>query len=141
VILPNHLHLILYYSGGQQSLNTIIGNGKRFMAYKIIKRLQEQRESSLLKKLQADVKSKDKARGKKHMVWINTFDVKECRTEKFILQKLCYIHNNPWSGKWKLVKDIMDYPHSSAFYYISGKHKGYIVRDYREFLKPEIDDD
>jgi REP element-mobilizing transposase RayT len=31
VIMPNHLHLLLYYAGGGQSLNTIVGNGKRFM--------------------------------------------------------------------------------------------------------------
>src|SRR5258705_10116634 len=31
VIMPNHLHLLLHCGGGKQSLNTLIGNGKRFM--------------------------------------------------------------------------------------------------------------
>jgi len=49
------------------------------------------------------VQSNDKKNGKKHEVWKDSFDVKECRTEKFILQKLTYIHNNPWpeSGNWQ----------------------------------------
>jgi REP element-mobilizing transposase RayT len=42
VIMPNHLHLLLHYSGGAQSLNTLVGNGKRFMAYDIVKRLEQQ---------------------------------------------------------------------------------------------------
>jgi hypothetical protein len=33
VIMPNHLHLLLYYAGGAQPLNTLVGNGKRFIAY------------------------------------------------------------------------------------------------------------
>jgi len=37
VIMPNHLHLLLHYSGGK-SLNTVIGNRKRFMAYLLIRR-------------------------------------------------------------------------------------------------------
>jgi REP element-mobilizing transposase RayT len=134
VIMPNHLHLLLYFAGGNQSLNTHVGNGKRFMAYEIINRLKQQNEISLLKKLQNDVQTKDKSRGKKHEVWINSFDVKECRTEKFILQKLHYIHNNPCTGKWKLADSSIHYFHSSASFYISGRQGGYAVKDYREFI-------
>ena len=42
VIMPNHLHLLLHYNGGK-SLNTVIGNGKRFMAYEIIDLLDQKR--------------------------------------------------------------------------------------------------
>ncbi|MEQ1678611.1 MAG: hypothetical protein ABL876_18085, partial [Chitinophagaceae bacterium] len=95
VIMPNHLHLLTYYAGGNQSLNTIVGNGKRFMAYSIVERLIKQGDNTLLQTLQAGVTAKDRTRGKKHAIWKDSFDVKECRTEKFILQKLHYIHNNP----------------------------------------------
>ena len=50
VIMPNHLHLLLHYSGGK-SLNTVIGNGKRFMAYEIVSLLEQKGEETLLKKL------------------------------------------------------------------------------------------
>ena len=87
VIMPNHVHTVIAFNTSHISINTIIGNGKRFMAYDIIKRLQTQNESSLLTKLQLAVQAKDKSRGKIHEVWKESFDVKECRTEKFILQK------------------------------------------------------
>ena len=135
VIMPNHLHLLAYYSGIRQSLNTIIGNGKRFMAYEIVNRLNEAKLDDILIKLGNDVKPKDRARGKIHEIWTDSFDVKECRTEKFILQKLNYIHNNPCSGKWRLASDPLHYPHSSASFYISGKAGIYNVTDYRQFMK------
>jgi hypothetical protein len=58
----------------------VIGNGKRFMAYEIVRRLEQKGRDILLKKLQAEVKVKDRSRGKKHEIWIDGFDVKECRT-------------------------------------------------------------
>lgn len=134
VIMPNHLHLLLYYSGGNQSLNTIVGNGKRFMAYDIVERLQKAGNTEIITRLQQDVKAKDRSRGKIHEVWKDAFDVKECRTEKFIMQKLNYIHNNPCSGKWKLADGPIHYLHSSASFYISGKKGIHEVRDYREFM-------
>ncbi|HKC37133.1 MAG TPA: hypothetical protein VKB95_13755 [Chitinophagaceae bacterium] len=136
VIMPNHLHLLLHYSGGK-SLNTVIGNGKRFMAYEIINLLEKRKEEAILKRLQVDVKAKDRSRGKKHEVWISSFDVKECRTEKFILQKLIYIHENPVRGKWKLCNTSLDYLYSSANFYFNGKQKLFEVKDYRDFIKWE----
>jgi REP element-mobilizing transposase RayT len=134
VIMPNHIHLLLHYAKDFQSLNTIIGNGKRFMAYDIIERLALKNEEQLITKLQWAVEFKDRKRGKKHEVWEDSFDVKECRTEKFILQKLNYIHNNPCTGKWKLADSPIHYRHSSASFYISGKTGGYPVKDYRELM-------
>jgi hypothetical protein len=77
------------------------------------------------------------AGGKKHEIWKDSFDVKECRTEKFVLQKLLYIHNNPCSGKWKLAESPELYLHSSALFYLSGKHSSYPVKDYKIFLYPD----
>ena len=134
VIMPNHLHLLLYYVWNGKSLNTIIGNGKRFMAYDIIDRLESRKEERLLARLRSDVWASDRKRCKKHEVWKDSFDVKQCRTEKFVLQKLNYIHNNPCAGKWKLADSIIHYPHSSALFYMNGKPGNYPVKDYRELL-------
>ena len=41
VIMPNHLHVLLYFPKPGYSLNKIIVNAKRFMAYEIIKRLEK----------------------------------------------------------------------------------------------------
>jgi hypothetical protein len=62
--MPNHVHLLLHYNGGHQSLNTIVGNGKRFMAYEIVYRLEQQSNNDILKLLQQGVKgqkSREKA--------------------------------------------------------------------------------
>jgi hypothetical protein len=42
-------------------------------------------------------------------------------TEKFIRQKLNYIHLNPCSGKWKLALCPEDYLQSSAKFYSTGE--------------------
>jgi REP element-mobilizing transposase RayT len=134
VIMPNHLHLLLHYVWNGKSLNTIIGNGKRFMAYDIIDRLESGKEDRLVARLRSDVYATDRKRGKKHEVWKDSFDVKQCRTEKFLLQKLNYIHNNPCTGKWKLADSPIHYPHSSALFYMNGKKWYYQVKDYKELL-------
>lgn len=133
VIMPNHVHLLLHYTSTGQSLNTIIGNGKRFIGYDLVKRLEKNGEFVLLNQMKEAVTAKDRQRNKKHEVWQGTFDVKECRTEKFILQKLNYIHNNPCSGKWKLCDKPYQYPHSSARFY-DGDKRGYKVKDYLDVL-------
>jgi len=137
VIMPNHVHILLYYSGADQSLNTIIGNGKRFMAYEILQRLHDKQEHTLLRILKDSVLKKDAEKGQKHNVWKDSFDVKECRTEKFLLQKLLYMHNNPVSGKWNLAPSALEYVHSSAPFYFNGRQQLFEVIDYRELLNWE----
>ena len=68
VIMPNHVHAIISFIETEQSINNIIGNGKRFMAYDIIKKLKENKESELLNLLSDAVETKRKANNKKHEV-------------------------------------------------------------------------
>jgi REP element-mobilizing transposase RayT len=133
VIMPNHVHLLLHYINTKQSLNTIIGNGKRFIGYDIVKRLEEKGEVILLNQMKEAVTANDRQRNKKHELWQGSFDVKECRTEKFILQKLIYIHNNPCTERWQLAEKPVDFPHSSARFY-DGDGSGYKVKDYLDVL-------
>ena len=37
------------------------------------------------------------------------------------------MHNNPCTGRWNLAVDAMAYEHSTARYYISGKHAAYKI--------------
>ncbi len=99
VIMPNHVHFLLNYIDISQSLNTIIGNGKRFLAYQIVKRLKESCDTQMLRRLSHGVKGGESKNRKLHAVWRESFDVKECWTGIFIGQKLGYIHHNPVSGK------------------------------------------
>lgn len=40
-IMPNHVQYMLFFPGDNYDSNKIVGNGKRFIAYELIKRLQE----------------------------------------------------------------------------------------------------
>lgn len=68
VIMPNHLHALIAFRNTGQSINTIVDNGKRFMAYEMVKRLQKQNDTKLLHRLQLLVEARDKERNKKHEV-------------------------------------------------------------------------
>ena len=133
VIMPNHVHLILKLPDSVNSLNTILSNGKRFMAYELIKMLTEREELSLLHLLSNGCSDKEKAKGQKHKVFEPSFDAKPVYTSEFLHQKLDYIHNNPVIGKWNLCTEFTDYPHSSAaFYYDNKPHPFIDILNYSE---------
>jgi len=132
VIILNHVHVLISFIETDQSINTIIGNGKRFMAYEIIKRLTETSETELLSQLSSAVEQKRREKNKKHEVWKLSFDWKECRDKKFIGQKLDYMHNNPCSKKWNLCISPVEYIHSSAKFYIAGEQGIYSVKNIAE---------
>ncbi len=117
VIMPNHLHVILHFQATGFNLNSIIANGKRFMAYEIINRLERLADKTTLTKLANMVTLREKKRGQLHKVFKDSFDAKPIMTHAFLLQKLNYIHYNPVSGKWMLAKDYLAYEHSSASFY------------------------
>jgi REP element-mobilizing transposase RayT len=133
VIMPNHIHLLIHLNRSEKLINTILANGKRFLAYEVVKRLEKQENSQLLKKLSSRVKQEERERKKKHRVFQSSSDIKPCYTEKFVLQKLDYIHQNPVKGKWKLVDDYTKYPHSSAiFYELNMQHPMVDITHYKD---------
>ena len=93
VIMPNHVHALISFINSKQSINTIIGNGKRFMAYEIIKRLVVNNEAELLQKLSADIEPIRKVNKKMQEVWETSW--KDYRSNTFVWQKLNYMNNNP----------------------------------------------
>jgi REP element-mobilizing transposase RayT len=123
VIMPNHLHVILHFPSIPKSLNSIIGNAKRFMAYEIIKGLEKNKEFLLLEGLQSAVSKRERTKGQRHKVFEESFDAKECQSMKFILEKIIYIHHNPVRKRWQLVSDFTEYEHSSASFYEKGIKK------------------
>lgn len=58
--MPNHIHVLIDFIKTHQTINLIIGNGKRFMAYNIIKRLKEAQQNNLLDTLAKDVEVKER---------------------------------------------------------------------------------
>lgn len=128
VIMPNHFHGLIYVSPeASVSLNRLIGNAKRFLAYEIVTRLKQQDRETLLDRLAGQVTEKERKKGKQHQVFRLSFDAKLCFSRKMVEEKLMYIHRNPVSGKWKLVEDWVDYQYSSAAFYEKGTEHPYLV--------------
>ena len=132
VIMPNHLHALIAFRNTGKSINKIIGDGKRFLAYEIIKQLKERGNEALIRQLQNAVEAKDQQRNKQHEVWSDSFDWKECRNRKFINQKLEYMHSNPCAGKWKLAVSPLGYKHSSAVFYATGVVSNFAITNVAE---------
>ncbi|MBK6543023.1 MAG: hypothetical protein IPG10_17415 [Flavobacteriales bacterium] len=116
VIMPNHLHMLLLVPEGT-SVNKLLAEGKRFMAYAIRKRLEAGGHEDLLAVMAEGVRNGDAARGQKYRAFETSSDIKECWSETFLHQKLEYMHANPVSGKWSLAEDPALYPYSSAAFY------------------------
>ena len=94
VIMPNHFHVMLHLSHSGTSLNKLVGECKRFMAYDIIQQLRQQAKTALLELLQRGVKRKEKHIGKLHQVFRPSFDARFCHSERMVEQKLDYIHQS-----------------------------------------------
>jgi REP element-mobilizing transposase RayT len=138
VIMPNHLHALIGFRRKAQSINMIIGNGKRFMAYELVEKLKEKKADDLLALLESYVNDTDRSRGKRHEVFEPSFDWKECYSKAFIDQKLNYIHENPCRGVWNLASSPQDYVHSSARFYILGTQGVYPVKNYHELQDEDL---
>ncbi|MBL0146592.1 MAG: transposase [Chitinophagaceae bacterium] len=132
VIMPNHVHCILYFKDAGFNLNSIISNGKRFMAYEIIKRLQQTNQTEILNVLSAAVSDREKKKGQLHKVFEESFDAKAIFSEPFLHQKINYIHSNPVSGKWNLAEDFTKYVHSTASFYELGKPAYFEPKHYKD---------
>ena len=132
VLMPNHLHLLVFVQPECQGLNKVIGESKRFMAYEIVKRLKERNELELLHQLSLGVQLEEAKKGKRHQVFRLSFDAKELSSDEEVERVLDYIHHNPVSGKWNLAADFVSYPYSSARYYELGESSALLLRHYKK---------
>ncbi len=131
VIMPEHVHAMIAFSDTGKSINSIVANGKRFMAYELVKRFQDQNRHLVLDELSRSVNDTERKENKLHKVFETSFDWKECRSTKFIEQKLDYMHWNPCKGNG-LVELPEMYEHSSAKFYITGAQGIYTVTSFME---------
>lgn len=132
--MPNHVHVLIRIENDSLNLNRVISNGKRFMAYELIKLLKADDQSYVLNQLSSACTALEISKGQLHKAFEPSFDAKPVYTREFLFQKLDYIHHNPVTGKWSLCEDYSDYPHSSAAYYINGMENSLIaIADYQDY--------
>jgi len=136
-IIPNHLHFIINTLKQNVTLDKLVSNGKRFIAYEIVERLKQQNETAILKHLEEAVTPSDRKRGKLHQVFKPSFDGRRIYSEQMLIQKINYIHHNCVSKKWNLAKDYLQYPHSSAAFYELGTPACFPLTNYTKVLYGE----
>jgi REP element-mobilizing transposase RayT len=137
VIMPNHIHALIAFRNSDKLITTVIANGKRFIAYDLVKRLKQQGHHEILEKLASLVNKTERQRNKQHEVFQPSFDRKECRSLTFTRQKMDYIHLNPC--RKQLAKLPENYVHSSAKYYFTGIQGRYPVITYMELQDIDLD--
>ncbi len=98
VIMPNHIHCILYLPESGFNQNKILSNGKRFIAYEIINRLENANDTHTLNVSQNALTEREKKKKQLHKVFKDSFDGKPIFSEKYLMQKLDYMHYNPVTG-------------------------------------------
>lgn len=111
VIMSNHVHCIL--SSDEQDLSTIIKEFKTFTSKKIIESIEtgnESRKEWMLELFKAAAEKHK--RNSTYQFWRHDNHPVELTSNKFIDQKLDYIHNNPVTSG--LVEQSEDYLYSSA---------------------------
>ncbi|NTU99038.1 hypothetical protein HGA64_03470, partial [Candidatus Falkowbacteria bacterium] len=115
--MPNHLHVLLRVTDKSPNVPKLVQNGKRFLAYDIVRLLAEEGRTDLLDFFKANAQTKN---GAIHKVFEDGYDSLVIQSRKMFLEKLNYIHNNPCALKWQLADCAEIYKHSSAANYAFG---------------------
>jgi REP element-mobilizing transposase RayT len=117
VIMSNHIHMVVQSENGK--LSDLIRDFKKFTARKILDTIEESETESrkdwMLKRFEFACRSH--SRNEKYQFWQYGNHPEEIYTEKFLWQKLDYIHLNPVRAG--IVAKASDYLYSSASNYVN----------------------
>jgi len=127
VLMPNHIHLIIYFRDSNK-LSDYMRDFKKFTSTKIRKIVEETGSEELLHSLRR------RDRRRVFQVWQDRFDDVHLNSKSLLEKKLEYIHLNPLQEHWSLVTQPESYEFSSARFYETGVQTGLKVMDYREFF-------
>jgi len=113
VIMKNHFHMICK----GENLSSIIGSIKGFTAVKIIKKLKDENNLTLLERFRN--KKKTFKTDRTFQIWQEGFFPKEILSNQELRQKIEYIHFNPVKENYCL--NTYDWKFSSAKFYETGE--------------------
>jgi len=122
--MPNHIHIIWRIAAGTEREN-FQRDLLKITAKGIIDVLSRTRPE-LINKITVNLKDR------KLQVWKRNSMSIDLYNEKFLLQKLNYIHNNPCQSKWELVSHPHDYLYSSAKYYYNRQDAFELLKHYAD---------
>ena len=113
VIMPDHFHMVCR-SKTDNSLSEIFRDLKKFTSRTTITYLKQQKSEIYSEWLDC-FRNGNNESGDSYKIWQDGFNPKELSSNKFIDQKIEYIHNNP--VKAGIVERPEDYNYSSAVNY------------------------
>ncbi|MGB4773800.1 MAG: transposase [Daejeonella sp.] len=127
VIMPNHIHLLLYFNIDNK-LSDAMRDLKKYTSTHIRKDIEASGDHSLFEKLKLD--------NGPHVfkVWQDRFDDVWIGDRKILETKLDYIHFNPLQAHWNLVKEPEEYIFSSASFYNQNNNTPVFITDYRNYF-------
>ncbi|MBU4257219.1 transposase [Patescibacteria group bacterium] len=108
VIMTNHTHLILKAAEGYK-LSQIISDFKKYTTREILKQLEKDNRRYILNLLR---NSFTKKKGCENQIWQRENYPEAIESEKFLNQKVNYIHNNPVKKEYVVKPE--DWFYSSA---------------------------
>lgn len=112
VIMPDHIHLLIWPQG-ESILSDFMRDFKKFTAVRLIRQTKVEKRQDWLAAFQKAGQETGRAEQK---VWQDDYWDKIIYSEKFLRQKLNYIHRNPCRAG--LVEDPRAYPYSSFRNYV-----------------------
>jgi putative transposase len=124
VIMPNHMHIIWRMAAGVMREN-FQRDFLKITAKQIIDILQRDKPE-IIKDITVNLKDR------KLQVWKRNSMSIDLYNEKFLLQKLNYIHNNPCQPHWNLASHPCDYFYSSARFYYNRENSFEILQHYAD---------
>jgi len=128
VVMPNHIHLIIFFKL-KNELSNWIRDMKKFTAVMIRKEIEKTGQIELLEKLRVQGPKKQVFK-----IWEDRFDDLFLESTDLLEAKLEYIHMNPLQEHWSLVDSPEKWEYSSAASYELGEQGILPVTDYREYF-------
>ncbi|MGD8403750.1 MAG: hypothetical protein PVJ21_08825 [Anaerolineales bacterium] len=127
ILMSTHLHAILLPLN--RPIGELLQNFGSFTAHKILQNLRKENRKDLIDFFH----SHRRDNSLEHSIW-QDIQAKNIYSEKFLIQKMEYIHQNPVANELKLVQDRAEYLYSSACYYDEGRQPIIEIDDVRDLL-------
>jgi REP element-mobilizing transposase RayT len=112
VVMPSHVHALL--RPVERRIGEVVRDFGSFTAHEIVRVLREDGEERV-----EPFRQPTSDGGYRHRIW-RKIQAKNVFSQRFVLQKLEYIHNNPVRCDPPLAADRADYRFSSACFYDRG---------------------
>lgn len=126
VLMPNHIHLIIYFIIGSDRIN-FMRDFKKYTSIKIRQQIEKYKPNQLETLWH-------KCGDQNYKIWQDRFDELYLTSRRLLETKLNYIHNNPLQSQWNLAQNPADYPYSSAGFYEKRIQNEVIVQHYMDFI-------